>query len=76
MDGDPVETLAGVLKCGEHPFVKRGGPNVDCNATCADIIGPVEIQYLVFGSETFALGHICTGKYVGVRCGCIGGWVV
>ena len=71
-DGDPVEDLVGFLECGEHPFVERGRPNVDSNVTCVDIIGPVEVQYLVFGSEAFALGHICTGKYVGIRWGCIG----
>ena len=41
-----------------------------------DILGPVDIQYLVFGLEAFAIGHICTGKYVGIRWGCIGGGVV
>ena len=75
-DGDPVETLVGVLKCSEQPFVESGGSDVDCDTPCVDVLGPVDIQYLVFGSKAFALGCICTGKYVGIRWGCIGGWVV
>ena len=74
-DGEPVDTLGGVLECGEHPFFERGGPDVDCDATFVYILGPVDIQYLVFGSEAFALGRICTRKYVGIQWGCIGGWL-
>ena len=66
-DGDPVEALVRVLECSEHPFIKRGGPDVDGNTTCVDILVPVEVQYLVFGLEAFTLGSICTGKYVGIR---------
>ena len=72
-DGDPVETLIGVFECSEHSFVKRAGSDVDFDVPCVDVLGPVDIQYLVFSSEAFALGHICTGKYVGIRWGCMGG---
>ena len=72
-DGDTVEALIGVLKCGKHPFFERGGFDVDGDATCVDILGTVDIQYLVFGSDAFVIGRICTGKYVGIRWGCIGG---
>ena len=42
-DGDPVEDLAGVLECGEHPFIESSGLNVDGDATCVDILGPVDV---------------------------------
>ena len=48
VDGEPVETLIGLLECNEQPFVKCGGPYADFDATCVDILGPVDIQYLVF----------------------------
>ena len=76
VDGDPVEALVRVPECGEHLFVERGGPNIDGDATCVDILGPVDVQYLVLSSEAFAPGRIFTGNYVEVRWGCIGGWVV
>ena len=75
-DGEPFYSLVGVFECSEHPFIERGGSNVDCNAPCVDVLGPVDIQYLVFRSEAFALGCICTGKYVRILWGCIGGWIV
>ena len=46
-DDDPVEDLIGVLECGNHPFVEYGGTNVGSNAAGVDILGPVDIQYLV-----------------------------
>ena len=75
-DSDPVYPLSGVFECSEHPFVEHGGSNVDCDAPCVDVLVPVDIQYLVFSSEAFALGRILTGQYVRIRWGCIGGWVV
>ena len=65
--GDPVEALVGVFQCGEHPSVERGSTYVDINATGVDIIGPVDIQYLVFFSESFTIGRICTRNYVRIR---------
>ena len=75
-DGDPIETLIGVLECSEHPFVEHGGSDVGCDAPCVDVLGPVDMQYLVFVSEAFALVRIHTGNYFGIRWGCIGGWVL
>ena len=75
-DGDPVYTLVGVFECSKHPFFERGGSSVDCGAICVKVLGPVDIQYLVFISDAFALGHIHTGQYVRIRWGYIGGWVV
>ena len=60
-DGEPFYSLVGVFECSEHPFIERGGSNVDCNAPCVDVLGPVDIQYLVFRSEAITLVRICTG---------------
>ena len=65
-NGEPNNNLVRVHECVNHPFFEQGGPNVDCNSTCVDVLGPVDIQYLLLGSEAFALGRICTGKYVGI----------
>ena len=72
-DSEPVEALVGFLEYGNNPFVKRGGTNVDGNATGVDILGSVDVHYLVFGSEAFSLVRIYTRKYVGIRWVCIRG---
>ena len=72
-DGDPIEDLVGVLECGEHPIFERDGTDVDGNVAGVEILRPVDVQYVVFCKEMFALGSICTGKYVRIHLGCIGG---
>ena len=42
--GDSVDALVLVLECGEHPFIERGDPEVDGDATCVNTLGPVDVQ--------------------------------